>query len=426
MLQSGGRTRVVGVGDDRVRRPRRGDRRGPGGAGFDTGRVAAAAWPGRGRGGDRPPRRPPPAPRRRRRARWSAGRWNAGWARKSGRDPGRDDPGAGDGRGRVAGFTLTRHARRHLLSDAGLRPGDVLTEVNGVPIDSLATLIGLWPRMQTEPRCARWSCATASPSRSPSIFGTAGRRRRELHPRRAVLGGCVLLAARGAASAWGFAAHASSTRRAVETLPDPLRRLVHRQRGLGGRARDRRRPRARPLRRPRPLPRLGRLRRVSLPRHRARTRPSTCGASAPTPAPRGACRGGSPRTIATSWRPSAPETSRASSGGGAPSAIDRGRPRPPARRLEPRRPAHRPAGAALALGERARRALRAPDRAGGAAGGGGARRATRWRSPSPSSASRTCTRSRCWPSDRAVAGPPGLRGDAGGRPLRRRLLLAAV
>ena len=29
-------------------------------------------------------------------------------------------------------------------------PGDVLTEVNGVPIDSLATLIGLWPRLQTE------------------------------------------------------------------------------------------------------------------------------------------------------------------------------------------------------------------------------------------------------------------------------------
>jgi S1-C subfamily serine protease len=37
-----------------------------------------------------------------------------------------------------------------LLTDAGLRAGDVLTEVNGVPIDSLATLIGLWPRLQTE------------------------------------------------------------------------------------------------------------------------------------------------------------------------------------------------------------------------------------------------------------------------------------
>jgi general secretion pathway protein C len=52
--------------------------------------------------------------------------------------------------GRVSGFTITRMPESTLLSDAGLQPGDVLTEVNGVPIDSLATLIGLWPRMQTE------------------------------------------------------------------------------------------------------------------------------------------------------------------------------------------------------------------------------------------------------------------------------------
>jgi general secretion pathway protein C len=52
--------------------------------------------------------------------------------------------------GRVAGFTITRMPDSTLLSDAGLQAGDVLTEVNGVPIDSLATLIGLWPRMQTE------------------------------------------------------------------------------------------------------------------------------------------------------------------------------------------------------------------------------------------------------------------------------------
>jgi general secretion pathway protein C len=52
--------------------------------------------------------------------------------------------------GRVAGFTISRMPDATLLSDAGLRPGDVLTEVNGVPIDSLATLVGLWPRMQTE------------------------------------------------------------------------------------------------------------------------------------------------------------------------------------------------------------------------------------------------------------------------------------
>jgi S1-C subfamily serine protease len=50
--------------------------------------------------------------------------------------------------GRVAGFTLTRMPAGSLLSDAGLRPGDVLTEVDGVPIESLATLIGLWPRLQ--------------------------------------------------------------------------------------------------------------------------------------------------------------------------------------------------------------------------------------------------------------------------------------
>ena len=52
--------------------------------------------------------------------------------------------------GRVAGFTISRMPAGTVLSDAGLRAGDVLTEVNGVPIDSLATLIGLWPRLQAE------------------------------------------------------------------------------------------------------------------------------------------------------------------------------------------------------------------------------------------------------------------------------------
>jgi len=52
--------------------------------------------------------------------------------------------------GQIAGFTLTRLPEGTLLTDAGLRPGDVLTSVNDVPIDSLATLIGLWPRLQTE------------------------------------------------------------------------------------------------------------------------------------------------------------------------------------------------------------------------------------------------------------------------------------
>lgn len=52
--------------------------------------------------------------------------------------------------GQVAGFTLTRVPEGSLLTDAGLRAGDILTRVNDVPIDSLATLIALWPRLQGE------------------------------------------------------------------------------------------------------------------------------------------------------------------------------------------------------------------------------------------------------------------------------------
>jgi type II secretory pathway component PulC len=53
-----------------------------------------------------------------------------------------------DGAGTV-GFTLTRLPEGTLLTDAGLRPGDVLTHVNDVAIDGLPTLIALWPRLQT-------------------------------------------------------------------------------------------------------------------------------------------------------------------------------------------------------------------------------------------------------------------------------------
>lgn len=49
----------------------------------------------------------------------------------------------------VDGFAITRMPEGTLLSDAGLRPGDVLTEINGTAVDSLATLISLWPRLQS-------------------------------------------------------------------------------------------------------------------------------------------------------------------------------------------------------------------------------------------------------------------------------------
>lgn len=50
----------------------------------------------------------------------------------------------------VTGFTLARIPEGTILSDAGLQAGDVLTSVNDVPIDSLATLVGLYPRLQSE------------------------------------------------------------------------------------------------------------------------------------------------------------------------------------------------------------------------------------------------------------------------------------
>jgi type II secretory pathway component PulC len=51
--------------------------------------------------------------------------------------------------GRVSGLALTRVPDGTLLTDAGLRPGDVLTEINDTRIDGMGTLIGLWPRLQT-------------------------------------------------------------------------------------------------------------------------------------------------------------------------------------------------------------------------------------------------------------------------------------
>ena len=50
--------------------------------------------------------------------------------------------------GHVVGVRLTRVAQDSLLTDAGLRSGDVLTNINGTEIDGMATLISLWPRLQ--------------------------------------------------------------------------------------------------------------------------------------------------------------------------------------------------------------------------------------------------------------------------------------
>ena len=50
--------------------------------------------------------------------------------------------------GRVVGVQLTRVPEGTVLTDAGLRAGDVVTRINDTQIDGMATLIGLWPRLQ--------------------------------------------------------------------------------------------------------------------------------------------------------------------------------------------------------------------------------------------------------------------------------------
>ena len=50
----------------------------------------------------------------------------------------------------VRGLTIVRMPDGSLLSDAGLRTGDVLTTLNDTPVDSMAALISLWPRLQNE------------------------------------------------------------------------------------------------------------------------------------------------------------------------------------------------------------------------------------------------------------------------------------
>ena len=52
--------------------------------------------------------------------------------------------------GRVTGVAVRRLAAGTVLSDVGLRVGDVITEINGTQIDGLATLMGLYGRLQGE------------------------------------------------------------------------------------------------------------------------------------------------------------------------------------------------------------------------------------------------------------------------------------
>lgn len=53
--------------------------------------------------------------------------------------------------GQIQGFAITKlPAGGSLLADVGLQPGDVITEINGIAVDSLPTLISLWPRLQNE------------------------------------------------------------------------------------------------------------------------------------------------------------------------------------------------------------------------------------------------------------------------------------
>jgi type II secretion system protein C len=51
--------------------------------------------------------------------------------------------------GRVVGVQVTRVPEGSLLTDAGLRAGDVITRINDTAIDGMGTLIGLWPRLQS-------------------------------------------------------------------------------------------------------------------------------------------------------------------------------------------------------------------------------------------------------------------------------------
>jgi type II secretory pathway component PulC len=52
--------------------------------------------------------------------------------------------------GGVKGVVLNRVPQGTLLTDAGLEQGDIITQVDGVAIDSPLTLLSLYPKLQTE------------------------------------------------------------------------------------------------------------------------------------------------------------------------------------------------------------------------------------------------------------------------------------
>ena len=53
-------------------------------------------------------------------------------------------------RGQVTGFTLSRIPAGTILDTLGIKAGDTLVSVNQTPIDSFTTLVGLWPRLQSQ------------------------------------------------------------------------------------------------------------------------------------------------------------------------------------------------------------------------------------------------------------------------------------
>jgi type II secretion system protein C len=52
--------------------------------------------------------------------------------------------------GQIVGMAITRMPETSLLSEVGLKAGDVLTRLNDTPIDGLASLMALYPRLQSE------------------------------------------------------------------------------------------------------------------------------------------------------------------------------------------------------------------------------------------------------------------------------------